>query len=166
MKLETIKAIQLIGDKMTPEEIVEAFDLGTSTEIEVQEPGPAESRQFGEWRADEDEKLIELYRQGMPHKKIGRKLKRTDGSVNKRLQILRKAGKIDTYKFGKKRVWTTKEIEEIKTMLFKYKRPKDLLKRSAWIKGFKERTGRTDSAIVSRVYEVYNVLLNEGKIPE
>ena len=176
MKLETIKAIQLIGDKMTPEEVVKAFNLGEKAketsvpkDAEKQEKAKRESRPSRKgysWTEEEDEKLIKAYMSGMEYKAIGKEIGRTAQAVRQRITVLRNEGKHDFRKVAKVIPWTTKEIEEIKAMLFRYRRPKNLFEKTKWMDGYCKRTGKNSGAIVSKIYSVYADMKIKGELPK
>ena len=51
-----------------------------------------------DWNIDEDNKLIELYKRGYYAREIARKMNRTKGAIDKRIQKFKKEGKIEDLK--------------------------------------------------------------------
>lgn len=51
-----------------------------------------------DWNIDEDNKLIELYKRGYYAREIARKMNRTKGAIDKRIQKFKKEGKIEELK--------------------------------------------------------------------
>ena len=109
-------------------------------------------KRYSFWTKEEINKMIEMYKNGEPIKKIAEELGRTEGTVSMRLsQIKRSNPKIASIRFGNTNRWSKKDEERLLK----------LAKEGKNIKGIAKTLGRTEHSIRMKYYK----LANSTKLP-
>lgn len=172
MKIEVIKAIQAIGDKMTAEEIQMAFGIGIDEKEGVRLerlniPSNAHLTDAETWKKYEENKLIELRDQGKTANEIADNLNRSASSVRSKTTQLIRNGRIEPKENMAKlktepKKYSESEIEEMKLALEVYGEPKEAMKDKDWVDYFCQRYNRTRGAVSTKFYHLHS-LKNKNK---
>ena len=109
-------------------------------------------KRYGFWTKEEINKMVEMYKNGEPIKKIAEKLGRTEGTVSMRLSLIRRNNpKLVSTRFGNTNKWNKKDEEKLLK----------LAKEGKSIKGIAKTLGRTEHSIRMKYYK----LANSTKLP-